>query len=510
MPLLGGLLVLALSLLAAFFIGRADRDIKREQAERAAARVESRIATQTKLLDAALGLFQAEGEPTREEFQAFLAAIDLKTNAPGMQGVGYARAEEGTNPQTTRLIEQHYEVTRSSWPQSDQKARFPIVLLEPADARNRVALGYDMYTNPVRRAAMDKAAACNCTIASDTVELVQEITDSKQSGFLVYKPYFSGTGDNKRLRGFIYAPFRVNDLLDQVLTDERNQGIEMQVLSGPNGSGQLLSQHSITGAYDRFPLEIAGKEWTLDVRIPEVNWTLRAGMLTMILGALLAPLVAFLIWAQARRAEIARDLAAERDKRADSERLMLEEMAHRQKNAMARVNSLISLTSRETDDVEAFKEILEGRVAALAAAQKQLLTGGDAGELKAMIHEEVSRTGFSKGVVIEGPAVAVTERLSQPLALTFHEMVTNSVKYGALKQRGMLAISWQTATNADGKPCVQLHWNESGLEGTPDDGKEGFGTRLIRSLIERQLKGKFVRTAEQGRLVTLIEWPQVG
>lgn len=518
MPLLGGALVLALASIAAYFIDQADRAIERQQAERAALRVEARINSQVQLLDATLGLFRADGVPSRTAFRAFLSALDPARNAPGMQGLGFARLEREGDTPTIQLLEDYYSIGRNSWPVSTQTERYPIVLLEPGTPRNLAALGFDMYAEPVRRAAMQKSVACNCTAASDIVELVQEISDNKQPGFLVYKPYYamdpigiSPTVDgtkSRRLVGFVYAPFRVHDLMQDALAPELDQGIAAQIYSGPNGTGDLISPPAPSGDFHRFPIHLADREWTLDVSIPQASWAARAGLFTFILGCLLAPLVAFLLWVQARRTEFARALADERHQRTEDQRLMMDELAHRQKNSIARVNSLISLTSRETDDVDEFRHILEGRVAALAAAQKQLLTSGDAGELKAMICEEINRTGYGKGVVIEGPSVIITDRQSQPLALTFHELVTNSVKYGALRQRGMLAVSWQETTTEEGAPCVRVNWHENGLDGIPEAGREGFGTKLIRSLIERQLKGRFIRTAENGALITIIEWPR--
>lgn len=502
------MLVLALTGLAAYFIDLADRDMERQQAERTASRVEARINDQIRLLDATLGLFRAEGVPSRASFQAFLSALNPVENAPGMQGLGFARLERDGQVPSALLLEDYYGAAKTPWPATTQKAQYPIVLLEPDTTRNRAALGYDMYTNATRRAAMNKAAACDCTAASDIVELVQEIRSEKQPGFLVYRPYYSTGAQGRQLVGFVYAPFRAHDLMQSALGPELEQGIAAQIYSGPNGSGVPISDTILTGDFHRFPIKLADREWTLDVAIPEASWAARAGLLTLILGGLLAPLVGFLLWLQARRAEVARALADERQQRSEDQKLMLEEMAHRQKNSIARVNSLISLTSRETDNIDDFRHLLEGRVASLAAAQKQLLSGGDAADLKYMISEEIARSGFSKSVVIEGPPVAVTEWQSQPLALTFHEMVTNSVKYGALKQRGMLAISWQEAPGDNGKKHVRVNWHENGLEGTPDASKEGFGTRLIRSLIERQMKGRFIRTAEQGALITVIEWPR--
>ncbi len=499
MPLLGALLVLALTALAAYAVNRAGDAVQHERAERAASRIEGRVRNQIRLLDATAGLFRAEDVTDRASFQRFLSAIDPAASAPGMQGIGLAMRDDGT---ARAKIKQFYGIDRAIWPASNSAVRYPIVLLEPGDDRNMAALGYDMYSEPARRAAMEKAIACDCSAASDIVELVQEIDGPKQPGFLVYRPNYA-RNDPNHLVGFVYAPFRIHDLMKATIDPELESGINVHLIAGPNSRGQDIFKSGEIGKYaERFPIKVADRTWTLEVDFSKEPWAVRTMPLTWLAGTMLAGLVAFLIWMQARRAEIARALANERTQRAHEQQLMLQELAHRQKNSIARVNSIINLTARETDDMETFKKILEGRVASLAAAQSQLLGEGNTGDLETMIREEIDRAGFSKHVTISGPEVEVSERQSQPLALTFHELVTNAVKYGAFKNGGSIAINW--CRNGDG---VELDWSENGLNGTPAADQEGFGTKLVRNLIERQLKGKFERITAPGQFTTRIGWP---
>ncbi len=495
MPLLGALLLLALTALAADIVSRAGDAVRHERAERAASRIEGRIRNQIRLLDATSGLFRAEGMASRDSFRRFLSAIDPASSAPGMQGIGFAMRDDGS---TRAKIKEFYGVDRAPWPDKGAALRFPIVLLEPNDKRNAAALGYDMYSEPIRHAAMAKAAACHCAAASDIVELVQEIDGPKQPGFLIYQPHYAH-GDTTRLAGFVYAPFRVHDLMKSALDPELESGINARLLAGTR---EIFRAGNVGDKVEQFPITVADRKWTLEVDLSQEPLATRTVPLTWFAGILFAGLIAFLIWMQARRAEAARALADEREQRASEQRLMLEELAHRQKNSIARVNSIINLTARETQDMDEFKHILEGRVAALAAAQKQLLDKGDAADLEAMIREEIARSGFSDNVSISGPAIKVTERQSQPLALTFHELVTNAVKYGAFKHGGALAISWHKRNG-----LVELEWAESAIANVSQTVSEGFGTRLVRSLIERQLKGHFSRSLASETFVTHISWP---
>ena len=507
MPLVGAVLVMALTAIAVFALGESAATLRYQQADRAAARIEGRIRNQVRLLDATLGLFRAEDVTDRASFNRFLSALNPATSAPGMQGIGFAQRSVGENIATA--LARNYGIKRATWPAETTAAqRFPIVLLEPNDQRNAAALGYDMYSDSTRRAAMDKAAACDCAAASDIVELVQEINGPKQPGFLIYMPLYD-RADPGRLRGFVYAPFRVHDLMRSTIDPELESGISIRLIAGKNGVGPTIFQSgTLDDDIEQFPVKVADRVWTLQIGVAQGPWATRAVPITLMAGALLAGLVSFLIWLQARRAESARTLAEERAQGVEAHRLMLEEMAHRQKNSIARVNSLISLTAREVDNVASFQSLLEGRVAALAAAQKQLLVSGDAADLGTMIREEIERSGHEENATAEGPAVAVNERQSQPLALTFHELITNSVKYGAFKHGGALDIRWVEHITADGKNEYVVRWQESGIAGTPDDTREGFGTRLIRSLIERQLKGRFTRTASPGILLIEVAWPR--
>ncbi|HYE41331.1 MAG TPA: CHASE domain-containing protein, partial [Ramlibacter sp.] len=148
-----------------------------------------------------------------------------------------------------------------------------ILFLEPVDDRNQEALGYDMSTEPTRRAAMHRARDEALPAASGKVLLVQEIDERKQAGFLIYLPVYRekavpATVEERRrqLEGFVYAPLRVDDLLQGVRGGSVRR-VDYEVFDGrvPEPSALL---RSTVEARDTAPaltasvqIDVAGRPW---------------------------------------------------------------------------------------------------------------------------------------------------------------------------------------------------------------------------------------------------------
>jgi two-component sensor histidine kinase len=142
---------------------------------------------------------------------------------------------------------------------------------------------------------------------------------------------------------------------------------------------------------------------------------------------------------------------------------------------------------------------------ALSDAKQMLVTGAvDRVELGQIIGRELEIAGWSaeQRAALTGPEVQLDEEGAQSISLALHEFVTNSIKYGALSGVGNLAIGWRR----DGGE-IELRWVESGLAAPPAIESESFGTQFIRTLIERQLKGGWQRTAGDDSLTIIIRWP---
>ena len=237
-------------------------------------RIRSRIQTSIALLRAGTGLFAASDDVNPTEFQNFVQQIQLQKNYPGIQGMGFS--EKFSAQEKDALIATVKKAGHPDfklWPEHEGDEHHAIIYLEPQDRRNEAALGYDMFQNPVRRAAMEAARDSGEPAASGKVVLVQEIDPEQQSGFLIYAPVYRNnapidTLEQRRtaLLGFVYSPFRADDFLGPVFHDE---DISFKVYDGSEVKPDALlftsSPSAVSDASPHFTTEVdhpvAGRSW---------------------------------------------------------------------------------------------------------------------------------------------------------------------------------------------------------------------------------------------------------
>ncbi|WP_297322645.1 HWE histidine kinase domain-containing protein [uncultured Bartonella sp.] len=158
------------------------------------------------------------------------------------------------------------------------------------------------------------------------------------------------------------------------------------------------------------------------------------------------------------------------------------ESAHRVKNILAMVNSVVTQTLRSSKDVESATRKVAERLRAIAEAQSTLKDdSGKKSDLKVLIENTMSVAMETYGnIKIHGPKVDISEKAALALALTLHELMTNAMKYGALSvPDGKVSLDW--IINKEG--VIDLTWLERGGPQISPDHKKGFGSTLIeRSL----------------------------
>jgi PAS domain S-box-containing protein len=286
-------LVLAIALtctaVAALFIERAAEAKDKIRFDNSVRQIEQTISEQVaaniELLRGTRGLFEVTNFIHRSYFDKYVSSLDLPGRHPGVQGIGFSIVfNENELPQVIERVEKQGVVGFHVWPDSIQAIRSAVVYLDPLDPLNQEAIGYDMFSDPTRRAAMLQARDTGDAVASAKVELVQEkAAKEKQSGFLIYLPIYWGGGvpstvaDRRRLlQGFVYSPYRADDLLRAMFSHIHQPDVEIQVYDGKDLIDDQLLQHSKhtvplpAGKKPRFtetvPIEVAGRRWTLLLR----------------------------------------------------------------------------------------------------------------------------------------------------------------------------------------------------------------------------------------------------
>ncbi|MFC7739315.1 PAS domain-containing protein [Roseomonas sp. GCM10028921] len=200
------------------------------------------------------------------------------------------------------------------------------------------------------------------------------------------------------------------------------------------------------------------------------------------------------------------------DRKASDERqeLLMREVDHRAKNALAVVQSVVRLTPAR--DPATFKSAVEGRILALARAQTLLSEDRwNGADLRVLLAGELAPFLGSRRADLRGPSVTLPPGAAQPMAMAFHELATNAVKYGALSlEAGHLSVSWRLEQRSGGGPQLKLRWVETGvglIADTPDH--QGFGSRLLEGAVRGQLGGTVTLSWEASGLVCEVEVPLV-
>ncbi len=169
-------------------------------------------------------------------------------------------------------------------------------------------------------------------------------------------------------------------------------------------------------------------------------------------------------------------------------RLLMQEVDHRAKNALAVALALLRLTRADTQD--AFAQAVEGRIGALARAHTLLAARRWLGaDLRVLVTETVNPLAMAAGAAVDldGPDLTVSADSVQPFALALHEMANNAARFGALSRPGgRLSIRWR---QGDDPKSVILDWAEAGGPPAQVPARRGVGLSLLDRNIRHQLRG---------------------
>lgn len=199
---------------------------------------------------------------------------------------------------------------------------------------------------------------------------------------------------------------------------------------------------------------------------------------------------------------------AERRRIEDQRALVVSELNHRVKNVFALAGALIGLSARHATDARQLAETMQERLGALARAHDLVrfdVTSGtsDAPILRQVIDEVLApyRMGDTEErILLTGPDVPLTPGVITSIALVFHELATNAVKHGGLRSGGDgLSVLWVAQESK-----LHIVWSEKNIAATDNASvKKGFGSTLVRTMVESQLQGKLSYDWREGLTVTI-------
>ena len=490
--------ITALSVFAVESNARAREEAQvREAAQSIASALERRANSFASYLRAGAALFSTTQNIDPDTFEQFVTELRLDLDYRGAEGIGWITVLEAS--QLPEFLDRQLR-EQSPFPSiqppvsASSNVIAPVTYFFPETKQSRRALAFDMYSDSVRKAAMDEALRMVQPTASARVAASLEAPDSAPR-FVLFMPVFrtieGGGPVDRALAGFVYSPFNASRFLDEALAQASPGDFGVRLYDGEAQTEHLLVARSLVdeaGTRIEQPVAMANREFLLVVEVPQGGTLDPISMITLVFGLTLGSLLMLLARLLTQQAFEDQKRLAFFEEQHSIRNSLTQELNHRVKNTLANVLSILSLTRRRSDSLDQFADSLEGRIRALSATH-DLLTGTDWGTtpLRSVVEAELQhfRAGGENIVNIDGPPVELAPNDALSFGLAIHELATNAAKFGALSvPEGRVSIYWSLNNDS----MAEVEWRE--LEG-PDveaERERGFGTDLIEKIVAHELR----------------------
>lgn len=321
---------LVITLVAVSFVQQMSRQRERMRFEMMVDQTESALESQVRLnvnwLQGGVSLFAASGRVSKADFERYVTRLTQGRFFRSIQGIGYTERIPPAKREAVAAEMRASDPSFRFWNDDPQAELHAILYLEPLDTLNRRAIGYNMFSEPVRRSAMETARDTGRSATSGRVRLKQEGTEGRQNGYLIYAPVYRtgivpATQEARRheLMGFVYSPFRMDDFVNETLKDNEIPHVRFDIWDGPTRTpDHVLYSSPATASKSPFVkdviIEVPGRMWSARFETTQafVSSAERgAGLLTLLGGLTISALLFGISMVQAR-SRTAAELAAAR------------------------------------------------------------------------------------------------------------------------------------------------------------------------------------------------------
>ena len=246
--------------------------------------IQQRLRNYEEILIAGAKMFKITGNLTRQQWSDFAQSLKVQERYPGTRGVGFVKYLQPSEvaPYLASVRAEGFEKF-DVMPGGERSEYTVINYVEPLTTETSKAMGYDMFTDPVRRAAMAHARDTAGVALSGPVQLVTD-GQGAQPGVLMYMPvYTHGTApttpEERRaaLYGYTFMAIRMNELIGGSLPDaatSQHIGFRLSDML-PSGEVQKLYDsphfdHIVTSAGSQqktATLSTINRQWRLQLAV---------------------------------------------------------------------------------------------------------------------------------------------------------------------------------------------------------------------------------------------------
>ena len=197
--------------------------------------------------------------------------------------------------------------------------------------------------------------------------------------------------------------------------------------------------------------------------------------------------------------------AAQARRKAENEiRFLMREVAHRSKNQLTVIQSMLNQSLNAAESRVDFAETFRKRIAGLARSTDLMIANAAQGvDFQELAQNQLQpfTPDDPQRVHLSGPPVRLDAQVSQTLGMALHELATNATKYGALaNSSGVIDLQWSVLEGT-----FLFVWREKGADIVPAEGaspRKGFGTMVLERMLGMALDAKLERIMHEDG----IEW----
>jgi two-component system OmpR family sensor kinase len=265
------------------------------------------------LLDDGTSLLAANNNNVNQnQWLTFFKSYNLANNYPGVDAVSFGQYVMGNQlagylSNLTSQGQPNFTIT----PPGSRNVYVPVTYIGYVSPTSLQAMGYDQFSNPVRRAAILQAINSGKVTMSGIVSLVA--VNKGQSAFLIYKPVYSGqpsTQDERQssIFGFTFIAVNSNDFFHALLSRYMGPGIAIQIYDGKTSSSNLLFEttnygnsikHIASPVSSLVAISYGGQTWNIKVIIARrllLSSESQSSVLDLIAGITISALAAGVLW----------------------------------------------------------------------------------------------------------------------------------------------------------------------------------------------------------------------
>ena len=295
-------------------------------------RIEQRESAYEQMLRGVQALFATTNLMARDAIRDYVETLQLDANFSGIQGIGVIKWVP--SPQKSAHIAAMRELGLSDYtlsPAGERESYAPIIQSAPDIGRNRTLPGFDPWSDPVRRLAMEKARDSGMPAITGKVRLAVDEGLEAPPGFVMYLPIFargqpldSVVQRRAGLIGWVYTSFHMSDFMAS-LYGKQASGLAFAIYDDTNptnsalmyragatdGEGPLLAGAALSA---NEYMVVAGHTWTLSLSTQdefEARFGRNIAMVIAATGVGLSLSMALLAWFMITGRALALRLAAE-------------------------------------------------------------------------------------------------------------------------------------------------------------------------------------------------------